>query len=177
MSVISRDVAYRGPGSELERRESFRRKAELRTRDRAHDSFCAFGESWRVFSTIGYTCEHGSSAPCSFGDSGREKRASRLTAWLASTTFRQHWLCELRLFALVLACVCPVLRYYVQVGFHLGIPGWRWLDWIANWQWVLFEAFALLLAIVAAVFRARLWPIALPVSFLTFLLTYYTMVS
>ncbi|HEV3419601.1 MAG TPA: hypothetical protein VG075_04815 [Candidatus Acidoferrum sp.] len=67
--------------------------------------------------------------------------------------------------------------YYVQVDLHLRIPGWRWLESIASWQWVLFEAFALLLAIVAAVFRAKLWPIALPVAFLTFLLTYYTMVS
>ena len=67
--------------------------------------------------------------------------------------------------------------YCVQVGLRVRLPGWRWIDSIANWQWVLFEAFALLLAIVAAVFRARFWPIALPLAFLTLLLTYYATVS
>lgn len=74
-------------------------------------------------------------------------------------------------FWLILALYC------VQVGLHVRLPGWQWIDSIANWQWVLFEAFALLLAIVAAVFRARFWEIALPLAFLTFLLTYYTTVS
>ena len=71
--------------------------------------------------------------------------------------------------------------YYVQVGLHARIPGWRFVDSIANWQWVLFEAFALLLAIFAAVlgvfFGAKLWRIALPLALLTFLLAYYVMVS
>ena len=71
--------------------------------------------------------------------------------------------------------------YYVQSGLHVRIPGWRWVNSIANWQRVLFEAFALLLAMVATAlvgfFGAKLWRIALPVAFLTFLLTYYTMVS
>ena len=46
---------------------------------------------------------------------------------------------------------------------------------------VLFEAFALALAIVATVlgvfFGAKLWRLALPVAALMFLLTYYIMVS
>ena len=71
--------------------------------------------------------------------------------------------------------------YYLQSGLHVRIPGWRWIESIANWQWVLFEAFALLLAIVATAlgvfFGAKLWRIALPVALLMFLLTYYVMVS
>ena len=71
--------------------------------------------------------------------------------------------------------------YYVQPEWHVGILGWRWIDSIASWQLVLFEAFALLLAMVATGFGAflgaKLWQIALPVAFLTFLLTYYTMAS
>ena len=71
--------------------------------------------------------------------------------------------------------------YYVQSGLHVGIPGWRLVDSIASWQWVLFEAFALLLAMVATAFGpfwgARLWRIALPVALLMFLLLYYVMVS
>ena len=71
--------------------------------------------------------------------------------------------------------------YFVQVGLHTRIPGWRFVDSIPNWHWVLFEAFALLLAIFAAVFGvffgAKLWRIALPLALLTFLLAYYVMVS
>jgi hypothetical protein len=63
----------------------------------------------------------------------------------------------------------------------LALPRWRWLDSIAGWQLVRIEAFALLLAMAATFFGvffgAKLWRIALPVAFLTFLLTYYTMVS
>jgi hypothetical protein len=48
-------------------------------------------------------------------------------------------------------------------------------------EWVLFEAFTLLLAMVATVlgvfFGAKLWRLALPVALLMFLLTYYVMVS
>lgn len=51
----------------------------------------------------------------------------------------------------------------------------------ASWQWVLFEAFALVLAIVATAFGvffgAKLWRIVLPMALLMFLLTYYVMVS
>jgi hypothetical protein len=47
-----------------------------------------------------------------------------------------------------------VTLYYVQTGLRVRIPGWRWVDSIAVWQWVLFEAFALLLAMVAAAFGA-----------------------
>jgi|HubBroStandDraft_2_1064218.scaffolds.fasta_scaffold15934_2 hypothetical protein len=71
--------------------------------------------------------------------------------------------------------------YYLQVGLRVRIPGLRWVDSIASWQWVLFEAFALLLSIVAAAsglfFGAKLWQIALPMALLMFLFTYYVMVS
>ena len=71
--------------------------------------------------------------------------------------------------------------YYVQTGLHARIPGWRIVDSIANWQWVLFEAFALLPAIFAAALGvfvgAKLWRVALPLALLTFLLAYYVMVS
>ena len=71
--------------------------------------------------------------------------------------------------------------YYVQSGLHVKIPGWQWFDLVAGWQWVLFAAFALLLATVATALGvflgAKLWRIALPLALLTFLLTYYTMVS
>lgn len=71
--------------------------------------------------------------------------------------------------------------YCVQSGLHVRIPGWRWVDSVASWQWVLFEASALVLAIVAtavgAFISAKLWRVALPAALLTFLLAYYTMVS
>jgi hypothetical protein len=71
--------------------------------------------------------------------------------------------------------------YFVPVGLRVRIPGWRWVNSIVSWQWVLFEAFALLLAIIATVFGAffgaKLWRIALPVALLMFLLIYYVMVS
>jgi hypothetical protein len=61
------------------------------------------------------------------------------------------------------------------------IPAWRFVDSIANWQWVLFEAFALFLAMVAAAFGAffgaKLRRIALPVALLMFLLMDYIMGS
>ena len=60
---------------------------------------------------------------------------------------------------------------------RMSPPGWWWVVSLPGWKWTLFEAFGLLLAIVATVLRARLWPLALPVASLTFLLTYYTMVS
>jgi len=66
---------------------------------------------------------------------------------------------------------------YLLGGLHMSPPGWRWVVSLPGWKWTLFEAFGLLLAIVATVLRARVWPLALPVAFLTFLLTYYTMVS
>ena len=71
--------------------------------------------------------------------------------------------------------------YYLQVGLSLRLPGWRWIDSLTSVEWVLFEAFALLLAMVATVlgvfFGAKLWRLALPVALLMFLLTYYVMVS
>jgi hypothetical protein len=71
--------------------------------------------------------------------------------------------------------------YYLQAGLHIRIPAWRLVDSVANWQWVLFEAFALFLAIVATAlgffFGAKLWRVALPVALIMFLLTYYVMVS
>jgi hypothetical protein len=71
--------------------------------------------------------------------------------------------------------------YFVPVSLRVRIPGWRWVNSIVGWQWVIFEAFALLLAIIAtasgAFVGAKLWRIALPVALLMFLLIYYVMVS
>ena len=71
--------------------------------------------------------------------------------------------------------------YYLQVGLRLRLPGWRWIDSLTSVEWVLFEAFALLLAMVATLlgvfFGAKLWRLALPIALLMFLLTYYVMVS
>jgi hypothetical protein len=67
--------------------------------------------------------------------------------------------------------------YYLQNSLHIRLPGWGWLAALPGWKWALFEAFALLLAIVATALRSKLWPIALPVSFLMFLLTMYIMGS
>ena len=67
--------------------------------------------------------------------------------------------------------------YYLQPSLHLRIPGWGWVVALPGWKWELFEAFALLLAIVATALRSNLWPIALPVTFLMFLLSVYIMGS
>jgi hypothetical protein len=64
---------------------------------------------------------------------------------------------------------------YLQTGLHLRLPGLGWVGNLLGWQWALFEAFALLLAIVATTLRAKLWRIALPVALLMFLLTMYIM--
>lgn len=68
---------------------------------------------------------------------------------------------------------------YLQEVQHLSVPGLRWLTALPGWKWVLFEAFALLLAMVATAIdlRSKLWRIALPLALLMFLLTYYAMVS
>jgi hypothetical protein len=101
------------------------------------------------------------------GQRGWQKRFSTSFAYASLACSLSFWLLS--------------ALYYVQVGLRVRIPGWRRVDSIANWQWVLFEAFALLLAIVATAFGvffgAKLWRIALPVALLTFLLTYYIMVS
>jgi len=71
--------------------------------------------------------------------------------------------------------------YYLQASLRLNLPGWRWINSFTSPQWVLFEAFALGLAIVATVlglfWGAKLWRIALPVALLMFLFMYYVMVS
>jgi hypothetical protein len=68
----------------------------------------------------------------------------------------------------------PALGLYsLQTSLHLRLPGWGWVEALPGWKWTLFEAFALLLAIVATVLRSKLWPIALPVALLMFLLTMY----
>jgi hypothetical protein len=67
--------------------------------------------------------------------------------------------------------------YYLQTSLHLRLPGWNWFVALPGWTWAIFEAFALLLAIVATALRSKLWPIALPVVFLMFLLTMYIMGS
>lgn len=66
---------------------------------------------------------------------------------------------------------------YLQTGLHLTLPGLGWVVTLPGWKWALFEAFALLLAIVATALRSKLWPIALPVALLMFLLTMYIMGS
>lgn len=83
-----------------------------------------------------------------------------------------------------LACsVAPWLMlglYDLLDGLHMSPPGWRWVVSLPGWKWTLFEAFGLLLAIVATVLGvvgAKLWRIALPVAFLMFLLTMYVMWS
>ena len=69
---------------------------------------------------------------------------------------------------------------YLFDRLHISPPGWGWVDSLVGWQWTLFEAFALLLAIIATVFGirgAKLWRIALPVALLMFLLAMYIMGS
>ena len=64
--------------------------------------------------------------------------------------------------------------YYLFGRLRMTPPGWRWVVSLAGWQWLLFEAFSLLLAIIATVLGiigAKLWRIALPVAVLMFLLT------
>ncbi len=68
--------------------------------------------------------------------------------------------------------------YYLFGWLHLSTPGWRWVASLAGWQWTIFEAFGLLLAIIATVLgllAAKLWRIALPVALLMFLLNMYIM--
>lgn len=68
--------------------------------------------------------------------------------------------------------------YYLLGGLHMSPPVWRWIVALPGWKWALFEAFGLLLAIIATVLGvlgAKLWRIALPVALLMFLLTMYIM--
>jgi len=67
--------------------------------------------------------------------------------------------------------------YYLQISLHSNLPGWGLVVALPGWKWTIFEAFALFLAIVATVFRSRLWQIALPVSGVMFLLTMYVVGS
>lgn len=71
--------------------------------------------------------------------------------------------------------------YYLFGLLHINPPGWRWVVSLVGWQWLLFGAFSLLLAMVATAlgvfFGAKLWRIALPLALLMFLLTYYVTVS
>lgn len=84
-----------------------------------------------------------------------------------------------------LACTLvfwPVLGlYYLLGGLHISPPGWRWVISLPGWKWALFEAFSLLLAMIATAIGilvgAKLWRIALPVAFLMFLLMMYVMGS
>src|SRR6266403_62643 len=66
---------------------------------------------------------------------------------------------------------------YLQTASHLRLLGLAWVVRLPGWRWALFEAFALLLAIVATALRSKLWVIALPVALLMFLLTMYIMGS
>lgn len=83
-----------------------------------------------------------------------------------------------------LACsLSPWLDFglgYLHDSLHLRLPGLRWLTAFSAWDWVRFEAFGLLLAIIATVLGildCKLWRLALPVAFLMFLLTLYVMWS
>jgi len=82
---------------------------------------------------------------------------------------------------LSLACslsLWPLLGlFYLQASLHFKLPGWDLLAGLTGWQWFIFETFALVLAIVATVLRSRLWRVALPVTFLMFLLSNYIMGS
>jgi hypothetical protein len=80
-----------------------------------------------------------------------------------------------------LACslsLWPLLAlFYLQTSLHFKLPGWDWLAGLTGWTWFLFETFALFLAIVATILGSRLWRVALPVTFLMFLLSNYIMGS
>ena len=68
--------------------------------------------------------------------------------------------------------------YYLLESLHVSPSGWQWVVSLPGWTWALFEAFGLLLAIIATVLGilgAKLWRAALPVAFLMFLLTIYIM--
>lgn len=66
---------------------------------------------------------------------------------------------------------------YLQTAAHLDVSILRWIDTLPGWKWALFEAFALLLAIVATALGSKLWRIALPVALLMFLLIMYVMAT
>lgn len=113
--------------------------------------------------SIGYTaCTDGLAIP-------EEKREQR--GWQArlSTSFAYASL------------VCALSFWLAFALYYLKVPGWGWINSLTAVQWVLFEAFALLLAIVATAsglpFGAKLWRIALPVALLMFLLSYCVMVT
>ena len=57
------------------------------------------------------------------------------------------------------------------------LPGWGWVLKQPGWHWALFEALGLFLGIAATLLRSKLWPIVLPLGFLTFLFTMYVMGS
>lgn len=82
---------------------------------------------------------------------------------------------------LSLACslsLWPLLAlFYLQTSLHFKLPGWDLLAGLTGWRWFLFETFALFLAIVATILRSKLWRVALPVTFLMFLLSNYIMGS
>lgn len=48
---------------------------------------------------------------------------------------------------------------------------------LPGWRWAIFEALALLLALVATALRSKLWPVVLPLALGTFLLVFYIMGS
>lgn len=80
-----------------------------------------------------------------------------------------------------LACslsLWPLLAlFYLQTSLHFKLPGWDLLAGFTGWTWLRFETFAVFLAIVATILRSKLWRVALLVSFLMFLLSYYIMGS
>ena len=105
-----------------------------------------------------------------------EERASSQRGWNArlSTSFACASL------ACSLSFWIVFVLYHLFGWLQLSPPGWQWVVSLTSPQWTLFEAFGLLLAIVATVLgllRAKLWRIALPLSVLLFLFTWYVMVS
>ena len=74
-----------------------------------------------------------------------------------------------------LSLACSLSLFYLQTSLHFKLSGL--LTGLTGWRWFLFETFALLLAIVATILRSKLWRVALPVTFLMFLLSNYIMGS
>ena len=61
--------------------------------------------------------------------------------------------------------------YFIQSATNSHIGTLTWVFALSGSVWTRVEAFGLLLAILSAVLRSKLWRVALPAAFLTFLLT------
>jgi hypothetical protein len=98
-------------------------------------------------------------------DSRWQKRLSAIFAYASLTCSLSLWL----LLGL----------FYLQGALHFSLPGRKWVDSLPGWTWPPVELFAAFLSILSAALHlhSKLWRIALPVSFLMFLLTMYVMGS